>query len=168
MSGLGSWELGVGGGGMLISILDFYEELGNNVCLAIEKRKKGMVIASKAERRREMASGIIGGLDFGRVFDGNLTHEVKERNSKRQKVGCWTPKEDDALLAAEWSEIALSMPNRTGKQCSERWNNHLDPKLIKGRLTPDEVLKVVELKKTNLSYRKIGEEIGGEETRHSD
>ena len=30
-----------------------------------------------------------------------------------------------------WDEIAAQVPNRTGKQCRERWNNHLDPLVMK-------------------------------------
>ena len=26
-----------------------------------------------------------------------------------------------------WSAIAAELPTRTGKQCRERWHNHLDP-----------------------------------------
>ena len=32
-----------------------------------------------------------------------------------------------------WSDIALSMSGRMGKQCRERWYNHLDPSVVKGK-----------------------------------
>uniref|UniRef100_A0A3Q3DET7 V-myb avian myeloblastosis viral oncogene homolog-like 1 n=1 Tax=Hippocampus comes TaxID=109280 RepID=A0A3Q3DET7_HIPCM len=37
-----------------------------------------------------------------------------------------------------WSLIAKHMRSRNGKQCRERWLNHLNPKVIKSRWTPEE------------------------------
>ena len=34
--------------------------------------------------------------------------------------------------------IAAQLPGRIGKQCRERWFNHLDPDIKKGDWTPDE------------------------------
>ena len=57
----------------------------------------------------------------------------------------WTAEEDAqiaALVAAHgtrsWSVIAAQLPTRTGKQCRERWHNHLDPIINKGEWTLDE------------------------------
>ena len=48
--------------------------------------------------------------------------------------GPWTAEEDDlvrGLVAAhgtkKWSLIAQNLEGRLGKQCRERWYNHLDP-----------------------------------------
>ncbi|KAG0416396.1 Transcriptional activator Myb, partial [Dictyocoela roeselum] len=56
--------------------------------------------------------------------------------------GTWTPREDIVLrkLVKErgptgWSEIAMEMGTRNGKQCRERWNNHLDPRVKKEPFT---------------------------------
>jgi len=50
------------------------------------------------------------------------------------KKMAWTPEEDTSLLAmvehhgpASWSQIAQHLPGRVGKQCRERWHNHLSP-----------------------------------------
>ena len=32
-----------------------------------------------------------------------------------------------------WSEVATASPGRIGKQCRERWFNHLDPSIRKVR-----------------------------------
>ena len=37
-----------------------------------------------------------------------------------------------------WSEIAAQLPGRLGKQCRERWFNHLDPAINKGEWTTSE------------------------------
>ena len=39
---------------------------------------------------------------------------------------------------AQWAMIATKMPGRTGKQCRERWHNHLDPSIAKERWTEEE------------------------------
>jgi hypothetical protein len=55
--------------------------------------------------------------------------------------GTWT-KEEDAVVydmvtthgvgKVKWSSIAAELPGRIGKQCRERWFNHLDPAINKG------------------------------------
>ena len=57
-------------------------------------------------------------------------------NSKR----AWTEHEDQLLLetvgklgAQRWSLIASHLPGRVGKQCRERWFNHLCPEVTSAR-----------------------------------
>ncbi|CAM9187554.1 unnamed protein product [Ectocarpus sp. 8 AP-2014] len=63
--------------------------------------------------------------------------------------GHWTPSEDAALVDAvqsatalpesmKWSKIASYIPGRMGKQCRERWFNHLSPTLKKAPWTSQE------------------------------
>lgn len=58
--------------------------------------------------------------------------------------GSWTPEEDNilrdkrALYGRKWAKIAAHLPGRQGKQCRERYVNHLDPNLKKGEWTDDE------------------------------
>jgi len=40
--------------------------------------------------------------------------------------------------ARHWTKIASHMKGRVGKQCNERWHNHLAPELRKGPFTPEE------------------------------
>ncbi|KAG6965770.1 hypothetical protein JG688_00007045 [Phytophthora aleatoria] len=61
--------------------------------------------------------------------------------SKRQ----WSPEEDEALELAiqttganDWSAIARLLPGRCGKQCRERWVNHLSPEVNKEAWTEEE------------------------------
>mmetsp|Transcript_17881 Transcript_17881/g.17859 ORF Transcript_17881/g.17859 Transcript_17881/m.17859 type:complete len:90 (+) Transcript_17881:93-362(+) len=73
-------------------------------------------------------------LIYPRVLSGNLKHP-------------WTKKEDDIVISLlntesskKWTIIAKAInkqihnevPVRNGKQCRERWHNHLNPKLKKG------------------------------------
>jgi hypothetical protein len=66
-------------------------------------------------------------------------------------VGHWTAAEDALLIeqvAAKgprrWSAIAEHVDGRTGKQCRERWHNHLDSKIDNGPWTLEEDLVLVE------------------------
>lgn len=38
----------------------------------------------------------------------------------------------------KWSVVASRLPGRIGKQCRERWFNHLDPSIKKGEWSPEE------------------------------
>jgi hypothetical protein len=60
--------------------------------------------------------------------------------------GAWSEAEDDIVRemvsqnvgAVKWSTIAARLPGRIGKQCRERWFNHLDPTIKRGDWDPDE------------------------------
>ncbi|CAO1942228.1 unnamed protein product [Urochloa humidicola] len=59
--------------------------------------------------------------------------------------GPWTQEEDDKIIdlvhkygPTKWSVIAKSLPGRIGKQCRERWHNHLNPEIRKDAWTPEE------------------------------
>ena len=59
----------------------------------------------------------------------------------------WTEEEDKLLLslvqkygAKNWTEISTSFMNRLGKQCRERWYNHLSPDVNKSKWTEQEDL----------------------------
>ncbi|RWW62415.1 hypothetical protein BHE74_00030457, partial [Ensete ventricosum] len=64
--------------------------------------------------------------------------------------GPWTPEEDEKIIslvakygATKWSIIAKSLPGRIGKQCRERWHNHLDPTIKKDAWTVEEELAIM-------------------------
>lgn len=61
------------------------------------------------------------------------------------KKGPWTPHEDETITrlvgtlgASKWSLIAKQLPGRIGKQCRERWFNHLNPDINKNPWTETE------------------------------
>ena len=63
----------------------------------------------------------------------------------------WTSEEDELLRKAveelgtgNWAEIAKEIPDRTAKQCRERWNTCLNPNLNKGPWTKEEGLKLIQ------------------------
>lgn len=59
--------------------------------------------------------------------------------------GPWTPEEDLKVIelvtkfgAKNWSFIASKLNGRIGKQCRERWHNHLNPDIRNGKWTEEE------------------------------
>lgn len=48
----------------------------------------------------------------------------------------------------QWSAVAMKMDtNRDGKQCRDRWHNHVDPSIRRGKWTPEEDDKLFLLQK---------------------
>jgi len=67
------------------------------------------------------------------------------------KKQAWTQEEDEKLLAIVteqgpscWSQIAVSLPGRLGKQCRERWHNHLAPEVKKDNFSEEEDRIIIE------------------------
>lgn len=65
-----------------------------------------------------------------------------------------TKEEDDLVVrlvmehgAKNWSFIAKNLPGRIGKQCRERWHNHLNPDIRKERWTEQEDHAIIEAHK---------------------
>jgi hypothetical protein len=82
--------------------------------------------------------------------------------------GPWTAAEDLSLRTLwnkgvrKWSIIAQSLPGRIGKQCRERWVNHLDPSINKKSWTAAEInlLQAAQAKMGN-RWRDIAEMLPG-------
>ena len=67
------------------------------------------------------------------------------------KKHVWTVAEDAKLLSlvqgqgkVRWSMVGASMEGRSGKQCRERWHNHLSPDVNKSKWGPEEDRAIVE------------------------
>eukprot|EP01110_Echinostelium_bisporum_P003164 TRINITY_DN17716_c0_g1_i1.p1 TRINITY_DN17716_c0_g1~~TRINITY_DN17716_c0_g1_i1.p1 ORF type:complete len:405 (+),score=98.91 TRINITY_DN17716_c0_g1_i1:48-1217(+) len=65
--------------------------------------------------------------------------------------GPWKEEEDNTLVelvekygAKDWSSIASNIPGRIGKQCRERWFNHLSPEVRKTNWSPEEDRIIIE------------------------
>jgi Myb-like DNA-binding domain len=76
----------------------------------------------------------------------------KAEEASPQVKGPWTREEDEKLQALvgmygpkRWTYIAKKLGGRVGKQCRERWHNHLDPSIIKAPFTPEEDKLIREL-----------------------
>jgi hypothetical protein len=75
----------------------------------------------------------------GKTFGGHSSEDRHSSSASKRKSGpkAWTKEEDSLLLSIvqsmrmpmKWSLVAQSLPERTGKQCRERYVNHLNPRL---------------------------------------
>jgi hypothetical protein len=77
---------------------------------------------------------------WGKVLNPNL---VK---------GSWTREEDEAIIEfvsengpRNWVKLAELLPGRIGKQCRERWTNHLSPSVARSTWSNDEDCRLVDL-----------------------
>eukprot|EP01038_Epipyxis_sp_PR26KG_P009938 gene9938-13369_t len=73
-------------------------------------------------------------------------------NGRSKKI--WTVEEDEQLRklveqhsTANWTIIAQALPQRTGKQCRERWHNHLSDGIKKGDWTEEEDRIIITMQK---------------------
>lgn len=83
-------------------------------------------------------------------------NQLKDRYYKMTRgassvKGAWTEDEDAKVMelvgkhgARKWSVIASHLPGRVGKQCRERWHNHLNPEISKEAWTLEEDRKILE------------------------
>ena len=86
--------------------------------------------------------------------DVNISLSKNEFNNDDDSLGlfksAWSDEEDSLLLKIvhkegpkSWSKIAKYFQNRKGKQCRERWHNHLNPQIKKDKWTEEEDLILV-------------------------
>ena len=80
----------------------------------------------------------------------NWIHEFFFKKGKLQywyyfSVGPWTKEEDEQVMELvrkygpkRWTLIAKHLKGRIGKQCRERWHNHLNPEIKKTSWTEEE------------------------------
>ena len=83
---------------------------------------------------------------------------IREKKPKPPPVekikGQWSKEEDEELVrlvtqfgTRKWSSVSRALNGRVGKQCRERWNNHLRPDIRRGSWSTKEESKLIELHK---------------------
>jgi len=65
--------------------------------------------------------------------------------------GPWTKEEDEKVIdlvrkygPKKWTLIARQLDGRIGKQCRERWHNHLNPEIVKTAWTEEEEMTIIQ------------------------
>ncbi|VFR00397.1 unnamed protein product [Cuscuta campestris] len=87
----------------------------------------------------------------GLAFDKGSGKRAKGRSSPPLIKGQWTDEEDRNLIrlvkqygVRKWAQVADKMVGRAGKQCRERWQNHLRPDIKKDSWSEEEERVLVE------------------------
>uniref|UniRef100_A0A672J0N8 V-myb avian myeloblastosis viral oncogene homolog-like 1 n=1 Tax=Salarias fasciatus TaxID=181472 RepID=A0A672J0N8_SALFA len=87
---------------------------------------------------------LIANLFPGRT-DGQCQHRWQKVLNPELVKGPWTKEEDQKVIdlvhkygPKRWSVIAKHLQGRIGKQCRERWHNHLNPEVKKSSWTQEE------------------------------
>ncbi|XP_047331445.1 transcription factor MYB119-like [Impatiens glandulifera] len=106
-----------------------------------------------------------------------MYHEQENKSRKKSKTlktsflikGQWMEEEDRRLVELvrqygdkKWSQIAEKMIAKAGKQCRERWFNHLRPDIKKDSWSEEEERMLIEAhKKIGNRWAKIAKQILG-------
>lgn len=91
-------------------------------------------------------------------FPGKTGQQVAERWDKVLNPalvkGSWTRQEDETIIkyvqengTKNWRHLCDLLPGRIGKQCRERWRNHLDPNINHSPWTAEEDATLIHLHK---------------------
>ena len=102
---------------------------------------------------------LIDGEELCKHFSGKSVKQILDRWSKvldpKMVKGSWTREEDEIIMqfvaevgAKNWATLAEKLPGRVGKQCRERWVNHLNPNLNKDPWTVEEDQQLINLHAT--------------------
>ncbi|KAJ7956230.1 Myb family transcription factor [Quillaja saponaria] len=85
------------------------------------------------------------GMNKSRISPPITRRTYKGRKKNNIVKGQWTSEEDGLLIQLveqygirKWSNIAQMLPGRIGKQCRERWHNHLRPDIKKDTWSEEE------------------------------
>ncbi|ESQ37706.1 hypothetical protein EUTSA_v10029464mg [Eutrema salsugineum] len=103
---------------------------------------------------KKIAECVPGSWEEDKRNDIKCQHRWRKVLDPNLNKGPWTKEEDDLLSELvkvflendkpKWSKISKQLPGRIGKQCRERWHNHLNPNIIKTMWTREEELILVQ------------------------
>lgn len=155
------------------SLLEYQEDLDSND----KKRRASMGKWTEAEddtlRRAVEANNSKNWKKIALCLPGRTDVQCLHRWQKVLKPGLvkgpWTPEEDAKVVALvtkygqkKWSTIASELKGRLGKQCRERWYNHLNPNINKGEWTEEEDRIIIDAhKRLGNKWAGIAKELHG-------
>lgn len=108
-----------------------------------------------------------------KYFDDKTPQQLAERWEKVLNPslikGSWTREEDETIIrfvhehgTKSWAKLSTLLPGRIGKQCRERWKNHLDPDVNRNPWTPEEDRILIEYhQELGNQWVKIAEHLPG-------
>eukprot|EP00934_Nitzschia_sp_Nitz4_P007662 Nitzschia sp. Nitz4//scaffold2_size372955//117253//119511//NITZ4_000394-RA/size372955-processed-gene-0.490-mRNA-1//-1//CDS//3329546689//7652//frame0 len=112
-----------------------------------DKKLKSLVTSKRGSKKDSEEENGEDEIDWEKVatsFPGQSPDACQKRfsflRSSQIGKGPWSADEDRKIIkmvnqhgAKKWSQIAAELTGRTGKQCRERWHNHLNPNINKSK-----------------------------------
>ncbi|KAJ1408919.1 Homeodomain-like protein [Ochromonadaceae sp. CCMP2298] len=134
-----------------------FGEGDSNISTPMKSSSRGNWTAEEDELLRS-AVHQYGGRNWKKISDQIPDRTDVQCLHRWQKVlrpglvkGPWTSEEDRSVVelvakfgVKSWSHIARQLQGRLGKQCRERWYNHLNPDIVKKPWTRDEDRIIIE------------------------
>lgn len=123
-------------------------ELNIEDAVTPSKRGRGRPSVERGTKRRSRTTDVttispVAG--DSSTWDENDCDDLFTPEGSFRLKGQWSADEDRRLIdlvrkygVCRWSYIASALPGRVGKQCRERWNNHLAPDIKRGSWTAEE------------------------------
>ncbi|KAM8914070.1 v-myb avian myeloblastosis viral oncogene homolog-like 2b [Spinachia spinachia] len=122
-----------------------------------EQREGGKVKVKWTQEEDDKLKGLVqklGSNDWKYVANSIPSHTEHQCQHRWSKVldpelvkGPWTKEEDEKVIELvslygnkQWAMVAKQLKGRLGKQCRERWHNHLNPNVKKSSWTAEEDL----------------------------
>lgn len=111
--------------------------------------------------------------EYAPFFTNKTTQQIAERWEKvldpHLVKGSWTREEDEMIInfvaqngTKNWTKLASQLKGRIGKQCRERWRNHLDPEVNTEPWSAEEDQILIEMHETyGNQWVKIAEKLKG-------
>ena len=117
------------------------KEEANNINLNKEKN----LLEKSTEEKKEKEINNILNINWNKIAEKFENKNARQCQTRWQNIldpnrvkGPWTKEEDLKLIELvkkfgpeKWSNISTYLPGRLGKQCRERWFNHLNPEVRK-------------------------------------
>lgn len=104
-----------------------------------------VVLEHREKNWKDIACALNASFPGGKRNDVQCLHRWQKVLQPGLKKGPWTDQEDAMITklvgdigANKWTIISKQLPGRIGKQCRERWFNHLHPSINKDPWTPEE------------------------------
>ena len=113
--------------------------------IKLDEKEENNQNISTENNKNENKNNNLSNINWGKIAEKLENKNARQCQTRWQNIldpnrvkGPWTKEEDNKLIelvkengAQKWSYISSFLPGRLGKQCRERWYNHLNPEVRK-------------------------------------
>ena len=144
--------------------------------IKLDEKEENRLNLSTENNKNEGKINSLSNINWSKIAEKLENKNARQCQTRWQNIldpnrvkGPWTKEEDNKLIelikkfgAEKWSYISSHLPGRLGKQCRERWYNHLNPEVRKTGWSKEEewVLFLLHRKYGN-SWSTFSEKIPG-------